>query len=399
MARKVMAVLLALVMFSVTSVTSATAAPGNTFLIGTYLQLTGGNAVVGNSGRQGIDLAAKYINEHGGFNGARVEVKHYDTTGSTEEAVKVVQRMLESDAVDAVIGSINSNEVTAVIPYLNEAQIYNFGLGTSATWMADTSRVWTFRASANNGRIAPQGVEMIKKLGHKNVAIINGTDDTGKSTADAFEEACKAQGIIVTTRQQCDSSDTDFTGQISRILATNPDSIYMSLIGSTFGPFVRQVRNTGYKGTMGCKECFSLEYQNVAGADNSNYIFYAYPYVAYTDIADCDIPIMKDFLNRFYAEFNALPAHEGAYRGWDTMMSMWEASKIAGSNNKTALRDATHKVKIPGLGGELDFTKRDREGYSAFYEFVLVDSKNVMFDDWIKNGGYDKYKKETGRDR
>jgi branched-chain amino acid transport system substrate-binding protein len=307
--------------------------------------------------------------------------------------------MLVSDAVDAVIGSINSNEVSAVIPYLNEAEIFNFGLGTSATWMADPSRIWTFRASANNGRIAPQGVDLIKKLGHKNVAIINGTDDTGRSTADAFEEACKEQGIIVTAREQCDSGDTDFTGQITRIMATNPDSIYMSLIGTTFGPFVRQLRNSGYRGMLGCKECFSLEYMNVAGVQNSNYIFFAYPYVAYTAIEDCDIPIMREFLERFYAEYNELPLHEGAYRGWDTMMAMWEASKIAGKNDKVSLRDAMHKVKIPGLGGQLDYTKGDREGYSEFYEFILIDGKNIIFDEWLASGGYDEYRKTTGRDR
>ena len=106
-----------------TTAAPTTAAPTGKFLIGTYLQLTGSNSIVGNAGKQGIDLAVKYINDNGGFNGSTVEVLHYDTTGSTEEAVKVVQRMLESDAVDAVIGSINSNEVTAVIPYLNEAQI------------------------------------------------------------------------------------------------------------------------------------------------------------------------------------------------------------------------------------------------------------------------------------
>ena len=396
MARKGMAVLLALVMLvAVCPVAQAE----DTFLIGTYLQLTGGNAVVGNSGRQGIDLAVKYINANGGFNGATVVVMHYDTTGSTEEAVKVAQRMVLQDNVHAVIGSINSNEVSAVIPYLNEAEVFNFGLGTSATWMEDTSRIWTFRASANNGRIAPQGVDLSKKLGHGNVAIISGTDDTGRSTADAFEASAKEQGLVVTTRQECDSNDTDFTGQISRILATDPDSIYMSLIGTTFGPFVRQLRNMGYRGMLGAKECFSLEYQNVAGVQNSNYIFFAYPYVAYSDIEDCDIPIMREFLERFYAEFNALPAHEGAYRGWDTMMSMWEASKIAGSNDKTALRDAVHKVKIPGLGGELDFTNGDREGYSKFYEFILIDGKSVIFDEWLESGGYDAYRAATGRTR
>ena len=398
MVRKTLFALLALVMvFSAVS-TGAFAEDGK-FLIGTYLQLTGSNSIVGNAAKQGIDLAVKFINENGGFNGTTVEVVHYDTTGSTEEAVKVVQKMLVNDAVDAVIGSVNSNEVTACIPYLNEAEVYNFGLGTSATWMADASRVWTFRASANNGRIAPQDADLILQLGYKNVAIINGTDDTGSSTADAFQKACEEKGLIVTTRQQCDSEDTDFSGQISQILATDPDCIFMSLIGTTFGPFVKQLRNMGYTGMIGCKECFSLEYQQVAGAQNSNYIFYAYPYVAYTDIADCTIPIMTEFLERFTAEYNALPAHEAAYRGWDTMMAMWEATKVAGNNDKVALRDAMVGVKLPGLGGELDYTKGDREGYSEFYSFVLVDGKNFILDEWIADGGYEAYKAATGRDR
>ncbi len=398
MVRKSLVVLLALAML-LSTVGVGALAEGGTFLIGTYLQLTGSNSVVGNAGKQGIELAKKYINANGGFNGATVEVKHYDTTGSTEEAVKVVQKMLVNDAVNAVVGSVNSNEVSACIPYLNEAEIYNFGLGTSATWMADPSRIWTFRASANNGRIAPQDADLVLQLGYKTVAIINGTDDTGSSTADAFQKACEAKGITVTTRQQCDSEDTDFSGQIAQIMATDPDCIFMSLIGTTFGPFVKQLRNMGYAGMIGCKESFALEYQQVAGAQNANYIFYAYPYVSYRNIEDCNIPIMKEFLERFVAEYGVLPAHESAYRGWDTMMAMWEATKVAGNNDKTALRDAMVGVKIPGLGGELDYTKGDREGYSQFYSFVLVDGINILMDEWLASGGYEAYKAATGRDR
>lgn len=379
--------------------TTAAAATGDTFLIGTYLQLTGSNSVAGNSAKNAIDMAVKYINENGGFNGEQVEVKHYDTTGSTEEAVKVVQKMLENDDVDAVIGSVNSNEVAACIPYINDAEVYNFGLGTSATWMQDESMVWTFRASANNGRIAPSDVDVIQQLGYKSVAIMNGTDDTGSSTATAFEDACKEKGLEVTTRQQCDSEDTDFSGQISQIMATDPDCIFMSLIGTTFGPFVKQLRNMGYNGMIACKECFSREYQNIAGEQNSNYIFFAYPYVAYEAVEDCDIPNVKEFLQNYNDMFKELPQHESAYRGWDTMMVMWEATKQAGSNESVALRDATHKVKIDGLGGTLDYTAGDREGYSEFKSFVLIDGKNIPLGDWIDNGGYDDYLKTTGRDR
>lgn len=383
------------------SAEAAPAAPADakTFRISTYLQLSGNNAEAGNNAKNGLDLAIKYINENGGFNGATIVVDHYDTTGSTEEAVKIVQKVIENKAADAFVGSVNSNEVSACIPYINDAQIYNFGLGTSATWMADTSRIWTFRASANNNRIAPLDADMILDLGYKSVAIISGTDDTGSSTATAFQEACEAKGLKVTTRQECDTADTDFSGQISQILATDPDIIFMSLIGDTFGPFVKQLRNMGYKGMLACKECFSTAYQQVAGPENSNFISFVYPYVPYNSVDECTIPYMKSMIERYNAAYGKCPTHESAYRAWDTMMAMWEASKIAGSNDSTALRDATHKVKIEGLGGTLDYTKGDREGYSAFNSFILVDGKNILLDEWKSSGGYEQYKTATGRDR
>ena len=376
------------------------------FRIGVFVQLTGGIAVAGSNANNAIKLAAKFINENGGFNGQQVEIKTYDTTGSTEEAVKVVQKMLADDDVDAIIGSVNSNEVSACIKDINAAKVYNFGLGTSPAWMEDQSMIYTFRASSNNGRIAPFSVDVVKDIMHySNVAIINGTDDTGKSTADAFEAACNEKGVTVAAREQCDTEDTDFTGQITKILATDPDTIFLSLIGSTFGPFVKQCRNMGYKGTFLCKECFSQEYQQTAnegsGSDmlNADYIYFAYPYVAYENIDDCDIPNVKEFLQKYFDEYGEMVQHESAYRGWDTMMSMWEASKIAGANDSESLREATHKVKIEGMGGQIDFTDGSREAYSVFKSFMLVGGKNYDLETWMTNGGYDSYKEVTGRDR
>ena len=378
---------------------SDAAADGETFLLGTYLQLTGSNAVAGTDAQRAIDLAVKYINENGGFNGVPVEVLHYDTTGSTEEAVKVVQRMLSSDNVDAVVGSVNSNEVSACISYLNEAKVYNFGLGTSATWMEDPEMVYTFRASANNGRVAPVDVDVIMSLGYDTVAIINGTDDTGASTADAFEAACAEKGLTVTTRQQCDTDDTDFSGQIAQILATDPDCIFMSTIGQTTGPFVKQVRNMGYRGIICFKDCFSQEYQAIAGAENSNYVIFAYPYVVYESIEDCNIEPVREFLELYYNEYGEMIQHEAAYRGWDTMMVMWEASKIAGSNDSEALREATNQVVIDGLGGTLDYTNGDREGYAAFNGFIKMDNVDLLFSDWLADGGYEAYLEATGNEK
>jgi ABC-type branched-subunit amino acid transport system substrate-binding protein len=147
---------------------------------------------------------------------------------------------------------------------------------------------------------------------------------------------------------------------------------------------------------IACKETFSPIYQQTAGAKNSNYIYYAYPYVTYAAIEDCNIPNMKAFLQLYKDEYKEMPRHESAYRGWDTMMAMAEAAKQAGKNDDESLRLAMPKVKIDGLGGTLDYSKGDREGYSAFKEFVLVDGKDIPIDEWLKNGGYEAYKKATG---
>ena len=375
------------------------ASSGETFKIGTYLQLTGANSIAGNAAKNGIDLAVAAINANGGLNGAIVEVEHYDTQGSTEEAVKIVQRLLTSD-IDCVLGSVNSNEVSACLPYLNEAKIYNFGMGTGASWMEDDSMIYTFRASCNNNRTVPQDVAMIQQLGYETIAVINSTDDSAKTTADTFITLCEEENLTITTREQCDQEDSDFSGQITSLLSTDPDVIFMSLQGNTFGPFVKQLRNSGYTGMICSSQTLGSDQLAVAGmSPNTNYIFVAYPYVTYPDVESCTIPNVAEFCQSYLDTFGEMPQHESAYRGWDTMMVVQEAAKIAGSNDDDALREATNQVKIEGLGGQIDFTNGDREAYSSFNGFIKIDDKDLLFDEWLADGGYEAYWEATGREK
>ena len=96
----------------------------------------------------------------------------------------------------------------------------------------------------------------------------------------------------------------------------------------------------------------------------------------------------------------ACPVTEIAYRSWDTMLVLWEASKIAGSNDTEALKAAIDQVKdLEGLGGILDYTTGDHEGYHSFNSFVLLGSHFQLYSDWAANGGYDAYKAATGNEK
>jgi len=381
-----------------TPAASTTTASGDTFKLGAYLGITGPNSAYGIEVRNAVELGIEEINAAGGLNGKQIEFIVYDTQCSTEEAAKVAIKLCEEDKVDAVIGSMNSGEVFAAGKYFAEAGIYHLGLGTAASWMKED---WpcTFRPAMNNDNAVPIATKLVPALGYKTIAIFNGQEDAALNTADSFQNAFEAMGLTVVDRESYDAGDTDYSGQIHKMLSANPDIILISVIGETGGPIVRQLRQGGYNGIILDKESFMASQIEIAGAENSNYICFANPYVTYNAVDDCTIEIVKTFLQKYYDKYGVMVATDSAYRGYDAINVLKAAADAAGSNDTEALVAATNALVMPGLGGTIDFTSGSREAYESFNSFILVDGQNVLFSDWQNNGGYDAYLAATGRDR
>lgn len=371
---------------------------GETFKIGLYQPLSGASAAYGLESKNAIEMAVDYVNANGGFNGVPGEVVSYDTQGSVEEAVKVVEKLINDDKVDAIIGSIISSEVFATGNAINKAGVYSLGLGNSASWMQE-DWPYVFRAVINSSFVMPELVNLIKEVGYESVAIFYGQDDASISTVDQFTASCEEKGVEVLDSESYDQGDTDFSAQIASLLSTNPDCVFISVLSES-GPVVtKQFRQLGYNGMIFNKEGVTVSQVEVAGVENENYVAFVSPYVTYPSVDDIDIPYVKEFSQRYQDTFGEINQTDCAYRGWDTVMVIWEASKIAGSNDSTALRDATNTIAdLEGLGGTLDFTAGNREGYfKGVNSFIMQDGKAMLWTDWMANGGYDAYLEATGR--
>ena len=391
--------ILALVLVSLLALSAVAAlAEGDTFKLGWYFGLTGGNSAYGIECFNGVKLGVDYINANGGLNGQQIELIGADTQCSPEEAQKIATKLINDDHVDACIGSMNSGEVIAAAKFFNEAGIYHIGCGTAASWMAE-DWPFVFRAAMNNDFAVPIAAALLPKLGYETVAIFNGQEDASIGTANAFEAEFEKIGIEVVDRESYSVGDTDYSAQIAKMLSYEPDCVCICVIGEVGGPLVNQLRLGGYEGIILDKESFMDSQIEIAGKENSNYIAFSNPYVTYKSVDDCDIPNMKEYLQLYLDTYGEMVATDSAYRGWDSMMVLAEAAKIAGSNDSEALREATHKVVIPGLGGTLDYIKGNREGYNEFNSFILVDGKNLLFDDWFNNGGYEAYLEDTGLEK
>lgn len=357
------------------------------FVIGMYNVMSGANAIYGEEAQNALKMVVDKMNAEGGLNGANVRYVVYDDQGSPEEAVKVVTKLIEVDKIDACITSCISSAVLATGEALNKAQIVSFGTGLSPTFMAQGWE-YMFRACVNSDYTTPKAVELAKELGVSSIAVFRGQDESAIATAKAFMVSCEDQGIEILTEEAYNDGDSDFSGQITRIISAKPDAVFMSTVGATYGVFIKQLRQYGFEGLILNKEALPTDAVEVAGIDNANHVAFAAPYLTYTSLEDCSDPTMLAFLTEYESLYGTLPATDSAYRVYDSMLVLWEAVKAAGTNDHAAIRDAVNQVTgLQGLGGVLDYTSGNREGLSDFNKFIRVDGKDVLVGDWIASGG------------
>lgn len=370
----------------------------NSFLLGVYLPLSGSNASYGFELQNSINMAVDFVNKNGGMNGAELKTVFYDTTSSTEEAAKITVKMVEVDQVDAVITSPMSTEILASVQPLMDAKILTFAQGTSGT-VINEKYDYLYRAAANNDIALPSVFNLIEELGFKNTAIFYSQDEVAIHIKELFEQGCKEKGIDILDIETFDTGDTDFSAQMTNIVASKPEFVFFSCVGDFTGIAIKQLRQYGYDGIVINKDDVTTAQIEIAGADNCNYVVFTNPYITYRSLDDCDIQVMKNYLQLYMDTYGKITTSDWPYRGWDSVMTLWEASKAAGSNDSTAMKDAMTKVKFEGLGGTIDFTSGSHEGYASFGAFVCLNGKKVLLKNWIADGGYDAFLQTTGRSK
>jgi branched-chain amino acid transport system substrate-binding protein len=354
--------------------------------------LSGNNAQYGEVALNCVKLGVKMINAQGGFNGKEVRIVSYDDQASPEESVKIVTKMIEVDKVNAVISSIISSCVLASSQPLNEAKVITFGTGNSPTWMKQGWK-YVFRALLNTDFVMPVLADTIKNLGMSKVAVFEGQDDSGKAGGTSFRAACKDAGLTVTTTENYIEGDSDFSGQVARIINSGAECVFSSTLGSTQAQIAKQLRQFGFEGLVFNKDQFQPESISVAGSA-ADYFAFAYPYIPYSSLDECEDPVMVDFLKMYQAEYGKLPTTDCAYRAWDSLMVLWEAVKNAKSNDSENIRIEISKISnYRGLGGIFDFSAGDGEGLKAIKKFIVVNNKYSDFDSWLGKGGFDDLQK------
>ena len=355
---------------------------GDTIKVGLYGTITGPNALAGEMLEKGGRLAVKQINEAGGINGTPIELIVYDDKSSPEGALKAVTRLIEVDKVIAIAASNSSPNILATTQISEEAKVLQVGGGTSPSY-TNADFKYLFRGTANGSLPNSAAVDAMKEMGVKSIGILSVAAENGESGIKSFK-GFMGDDIKVLVEETYQPTDTDYTGQINKIIEANPDGVLIYGMTNECALAIKQLRRNGYEGYIYGPEALGVpDIVKVAGDTANNTIFGSAAVIPAT-VEDAINDIEKDFLEAFVAEYGQLPVSDVVYRGYDSVMIIAEALKNATDiNNPETIREAMLNIKgLELIQGTYDFSDGSGDGLSSARNYIIQDGKNTSFTEW-----------------
>ncbi len=200
--------------------------------IGTALPLTGTLAFLGPPEEAGVALAVQDINEAN--LGITLEVVYGDSGDLDNKAYETEIPRLLNEGVSAIVGAASSGVSLQFIDQVTGAGVVQFS-------PANTSP--DFTTYADNGlyfRTAPSDLlqgdvlgNLLAADGHETLGMLVLNDAYGTGLAGATKAAFEAAGGSVVAEPTFNSADTNFTSQISTLLAAAPDAIVIIAFDET----------------------------------------------------------------------------------------------------------------------------------------------------------------------
>ena len=217
-----------------------------TLSIGTVLPQTGSLAFLGPPEEAGVGLAVAEINE--AAKGITVDVEYGDSGDTDNKAYETTVPRLLGDGVQALIGAASSGVTKLFLDQAVSAGVITFSPANTSpdftTW-EDNNLYWrTAPSDLLQGEVLGN---LIAEDGNSTLGIIYLNDAYGTGLEAALSETFAATGGEVVASESYNLGDTNFSAQVSSILAQNPEAIAVIGFEET-ATVVPSFVNSGFSG-------------------------------------------------------------------------------------------------------------------------------------------------------
>ena len=247
-------------MLSACAVAALAAAPAvaqqKTIKIGFVSTFSGPVAAIGNDMRNSFELA---LDHHGRkLGGLPVEVIYEDDQIKPEVGVQKIQKLIESDKVDFIVGIIWSNVLLASLKPIIDSKTFTIITNAGASQLAgEMCSPYVFSTSWNNDQ-TPQAIGLyMNQKGVKTAFLIGPNYAAGKDMLEGVAATFKGQ--IIGRELTTWPTQLDFPAELSKARTAKPDAIFAFYPGGAGIQFITQYAQSGLKGQIPLYTAFTID--------------------------------------------------------------------------------------------------------------------------------------------
>jgi branched-chain amino acid transport system substrate-binding protein len=358
---------------------------GKAVKLGAIYSITGKGAEWGEHSKIATEIAVEEINQTGGIGGVPLEVLVQDTGTEVAPAISLARKLILEDKVLAILGPCFSSEFEALAPLLDRLKTMIVSQCSAKPGISALSQ-WAFRNTLTSDKqLGPAVPLWQKQYGIKTAVIIYDSADAVSSAEGSavLPALFKKAGIDVKESLTYQTKDIDFSAQITRVKALNPDGIALGACYQQAANIVREARKQGLKQPFLASACVgSPEFAKLVGKDGEGSI------IASAGWPDDPRPKPAAFLKKFMEKSGGKKPNYGGMRSYDNVYIMKSVIETAGVTNQPKDLDADRdrirlgwtKVKdFDGITG-LTTINAERDGAGKSTVLTVKDGQLVKVD-------------------
>lgn len=309
-----------------------------------------------------------------------------DTTG----AVRSASKLITEHNVDVIIGPSVTPTSLAVVEVAGSAKVPMVSLaGGGAIVLPQTGvRTWAFKLSPTEPVSINRVLDHFQAHKGKTMATIGFATSYGDGFLKSFEPIAKQRGVTITASESYNPTDQSVTAQVLKIMASNPDGIFIFASGTPGALPQIELARRGYKGLVyQTQGVANNDYLRVGGkALDGSFMTVAPALVA--EQLPASNPIRKpavDYAQRFQSKYGPGTLSLFGATAWDALLIVEGATREAKKRAKpgtpefrSALRDALENLhEFVGAEGVYNMSPTDHNGVDARSQVLvkIVDGK------------------------
>lgn len=313
--------------------------PAGAIKIGALYGVTGGMSSIDEPGLNGFKLAAKQINDAGGVNGQMIEVVAIDGKSDQTATTSAATELIEVHKVVAIGGLNDSTFALAAGPLAQAAGVPFVTAGATLPTLPEQIGDYFFMTPFGDDTQAHAVADYaMNELGAKSAyMLVDQAYDFTTALARFFKERWEANGGAIVLEDTYNSGDTDFSAQIARVKALDPqpDVLFIAAIPNEAGITTKQFREAGLLQPILSGDGFDTPLIGEVAGELADDVYYS----THASL-DNTSEVVQGFVSAYEAEYGRKPENAFAALGYDTMNLIADAIQRAGAADPAAIRDA-----------------------------------------------------------